>query len=146
MNWASFGYGIAAAFTWLLAAAALASMIGRRLRTQTPAPAASPPRAPGKTPAAGTPPIPREAAAPRPAPLPGPAHGGIVTTVDIYADGRTEITDHRKGTAEIFPGECPACQDGACSLCGFYPVYDRARGRVVHRYQECPAHAGERQP
>ena len=110
---------------------------------QRPAPAASPPRVPAPNPGEGLPQVPPTPQGGKPSPG---QHGGIITTVDIYADGRTEITDHRKGAAEIFPGDCPQCQDGACSLCGFYPVYDPARGRYAHRYQACPAHAEQVQP
>ena len=116
-----------------------------------------------KHPAAGTPDPPQVAAIPPPAPLPGPAleravpdvppapgqddlHGGTVTTVTIKRCGWMRITDHDKGEAEEFRGECAECDKDKCHLCGFYQVFDPFRSRWVQRWQRCPAHAEQVQP
>ena len=129
------------------AALAIGAVLGG---TRTPAPEAVPPRVPEPAPVPGQPEPPSaHGLPPRPAPAPAPGgHGGDVTTVVIKRCGYMIITDHDKGEAEIYHGECDTCDAaGKCHLCGFYMQFDQARRRWVQRYERCPAHAGkERQP
>jgi hypothetical protein len=107
-----------------------------------------------QTPVPGSATPPARLAAPsalRPPPAPGPhdgGHGGTVTTVEIMRCGRTILTDHDKGKAEILHGDtdCPDCND-CCYLCGYYLRFDPPAGRWVPWYERCPAHENrERQP
>jgi hypothetical protein len=103
VNWASFGYGMAAMLAWLAAATALTVPLGRALKRRAggqPAPGTAPPPVPGTPSGPGRSPL-------RPAPAPGPSRvtvprhhtGGLDYAVKawkcgciILFDGRGAIT------------------------------------------------------
>jgi hypothetical protein len=91
--------GLLLLLCWPVAATVTGVLIGRAMR-----------HPPHPVPGAGAPPGGPSAGAPLPA-LPGTGHGGLIKRIDVYADCRTEVTDHRDRSRDVvLPGSCADCR------------------------------------